>query len=127
MKYAITYQNEEVFQHFGKCPSFLLLDVEDGIIARRTMLDANGSGHGALVTLLAEANVDTLICGGIGQGARNALEEAGISLISGAKGNVEAVINALIEGTLADDPSGMCNHHHEGEHHDCGSHNHTCK
>ena len=122
MKYAITCVNEEVFQHFGKCPSFLLLEMEDGIIAKRSELDANGSGHGALVTLLADAGVETLICGGIGQGARNALSEAGISLISGAKGNVEVIINALIDGTLKDDPNGQCNHHHEGGHHDCGSH-----
>lgn len=122
MKYAITCVNEEVFQHFGKCPSFLIVDIEEGIITKRSVLNANGSGHGALVGLLADANVHTLICGGIGQGARDALANAQITLISGAKGNVEIVLNALLDGTLKDDPSGKCNHHHEGANHNCASH-----
>lgn len=121
MKYAITCVNEEVFQHFGKCPSFLIVDIEEEIITKRSILHANGSGHGTLVTLLAEANVDTLICGGIGQGAKVALASHNIALISGAKGNIELILNALLDGTLKDDPSGTCNHH-EGTHHNCASH-----
>lgn len=61
MKYAITYENHMVFQHFGKCPAFLLVDIEDGIIVRKELLSANGSGHGALVTLIQEAGVDVLV------------------------------------------------------------------
>ena len=76
MKYAITYENHMVFQHFGKCPAFLLVDIEDGIIVKKELLSANGSGHGALVTLIQEAGVDVLVCGGIGQGARDALAKA---------------------------------------------------
>ena len=68
---------------------------------------------------MKEHHVDTLICGGIGQGARDALAAANISLISGAKGSIEDVLSALTAGTLKDDPSGMCNHHHEGEGHSC--------
>lgn len=125
MKYAITCVNEEVFQHFGKCPSFLIVDIEEGIITKRCMLDADGNGHGALVSLLVNADVNTLICGGIGQGARDALANANITLISGASGNVEKVLNAVLDGTLKDEPNGKCNHH-EGEHHTCGSHKHDC-
>lgn len=64
------------------------------------MLSSNGSGHGALVTLLKEANVDMLVCGGIGQGARDALAQNSISLISGASGNVDEIIEQLIKGTF---------------------------
>jgi dinitrogenase iron-molybdenum cofactor biosynthesis len=122
MKYAITYMNNMVFQHFGKCPEFLLVDIEDGKLVNKELLSSNGSGHGALVTLLKEANVDMLVCGGIGQGARDALAQNSISLISGASGNVDEIIEQLIKGTLKDDPSGMCNHHHDGTEHNCGEH-----
>ena len=95
MKYAITYENHMVFQHFGKCPAFLLVDIEDGIIVKKELLSANGSGHGALVTLIQEAGVDVLVCGGIGQGARDALAKANIALIGGASGNVDEIVEQL--------------------------------
>lgn len=121
MKYAIAYENKQVFQHFGKCPAFLLVDIEDGKVIQETLLDAAGSGHSALVTLLKNAKVDTLVCGGIGGGARNALAQANIALIAGASGHTDIIINKLTKGTLHDDPSGVCNHHHEdGAAHDCG-------
>ena len=126
MKYAIACENKQVFQHFGKCPGFLLVDIEDGTIVAESVLDAAGSGHSALVTLLKNANVDTLVCGGIGGGARNALAQVQIGLIAGASGATDQIIDKLIKGTLCDDPSGVCNHHHEdGQAHTCGE-NHTC-
>jgi predicted Fe-Mo cluster-binding NifX family protein len=121
MRYAITMENNMVFQHFGKCPSFLLVNMENGEIVSKEVLSSGGSGHGALATLLAQANVDTLICGGIGQGARDALAQNNIQVIAGANGNVDVIIDALKAGTLKDDPSGSCNHHHE-EGHTCGDH-----
>lgn len=125
MRYAIAMEEHQVFQHFGKCPSFLLIDMEKGTVIHQEVLDATGSGHSALVTLLKNANVDTLVCGGIGQGARNALAAVSIDLISGAKGHIDIIINKLLKGVLEDDPSGMCNHHHDHEEqHSCGEH--TC-
>lgn len=122
MRYAIAMKENQVFQHFGKCPSFLLVDMEEGQFLHKEILDAAGSGHSALVTLLQNANVDTLVCGGIGQGARDALARANINLISGAKGHVDIILNKLSKGSLQDDPSGMCNHHDEKEAHSCGEH-----
>lgn len=122
MRYAITYENKQVFQHFGKCPSFLIVDMQDGKILNQEILSSNGAGHGALCARLVEAQVDTLVCGGIGQGARDTLQAANIQLISGAKGHTDIILNKLSKQTLFDDPSGRCDHHHEGEEHDCGSH-----
>lgn len=124
MKYAIAYEQEQVFQHFGKCPAFLVVELKEGKVEKKWVLDAQGSGHSALVTLLQNEDIETLVCGGIGQGARNALQEAEIALISGAKGHVDIIINKLSKGTLADDPSGMCNHHEEGHTHHCGESDH---
>lgn len=120
MKLAVTYENGMVFQHFGKSECFLVLEIEEGRILHKSLLKADGQGHGALVALLAEAKINTLICGGLGQGARNALTQAGITVIGGAAGNADVAVDAFLNGTLQDQPAGMCHHHDDG--HDCSHH-----
>ena len=68
MKIAVTYENGQIFQHFGHTAQFKLYEVEDGKKVREAVVDTNGSGHGALAGLLAQSGGDTLICGGIGGG-----------------------------------------------------------
>lgn len=65
--------------------------------------------------------VDTLICGGIGGGARMALAEAGVKLCGGASGDADKAVEAFIAGKLDFDPNAEC-HEHGGASHDCGSH-----
>ena len=100
MKIAVTCENGEVFQHFGHTPGFAVFDVDEKKIVSESMLSSGESGHGALATLLADADVDLLICGGIGGGAINALAQAGIQVIGGAEGNVREVVQALLNGNL---------------------------
>ena len=76
MKIAVTYDNGQVFQHFGHTEQFKIYEVEDGKVVAAEVVDTNGQGHGALGGFLAEQGVDVLICGGIGGGARNALAAA---------------------------------------------------
>ena len=73
MKIAVTYENGQVFQHFGHCAQFKIYDVENGAVQSSAVVDTNGSGHGALAGFLQSHGVNTLICGGIGGGARTAL------------------------------------------------------
>ena len=80
MKIAVTYENGQVFQHFGHTEQFKLYEVEDGRVVSSQVVDTNGSGHGALAGFLREYGVDALICGGIGGGAQAALAAAGIRL-----------------------------------------------
>ena len=129
MKLAVTYENGQVFQHFGHTEQFKLYEVEDGKVVSAQVVDTNGSGHGALAGFLAAQGVEALICGGIGGGARNALAQAGIRLFPGAAGDADAQVNALLAGSLRYDPDTVCAHHHDhGEAHDCGSHGggHSC-
>ena len=76
MKIAVTYDNGNIFQHFGKTEFFKVYEVEDGKVVSSEVIGSNGVGHGALAGLLADRAVDVLICGGIGGGAQAALEEA---------------------------------------------------
>ena len=130
MRIAVTYENGEIFQHFGHTEQFKLYDVSDGKIVGERIVPTNGSGHGALAGFLKAAQVDALICGGIGMGAQNALAEAGIALYGGVTGSADAAAKALAEGVLRFDPDAKCDHHghgHEdGEDHACGHHGGVC-
>ena len=118
MKIAVTYDNGNVFQHFGKTENFKVYEVEDNKVVSSEVIGSNGTGHGALAGLLAEQGIDVLICGGIGGGAQTALAEAGIQLCSGAQGNTDEVVEAYLKGEL-ESAGTTCDHHHE-EGHSCG-------
>lgn len=130
MKIATTYENGQIFQHFGHTEQFKIYNVEDEKIVSSEVVDTNGSGHGALADLLSALNVDVLICGGIGGGAQMALTQAGIKLFGGVQGDADKAVESFIAGILAYDPNAKCEHHdhHHGEgqvcgNHGCGSHN----
>ena len=69
MKIAVTYDNGNIFQHFGRTENFKVYDVEDGKVVSSQIIGSNGIGHGALAGLLAEGGVQGLIGGGLGGGA----------------------------------------------------------
>ncbi|MBO4456646.1 MAG: DUF134 domain-containing protein [Butyrivibrio sp.] len=120
MRVAVTYDNGNVFGHFGRTEQFKVYDIEDGKIVNSQILGTNGEGCGALAGILNIADVDTLICGGIGGGAVNAIEEAGIKLYAGVSGSTDAAVEALVAGTLDAIGAANCNHHEHGEGHSCG-------
>lgn len=127
MKVAVTYENGQVFQHFGHTSQFKLYTIEDGKIADTMIVDTNGSGHGALAGFLKAYDIETLICGGIGAGAKNALAEMGIELFAGAVGDADAQVESFLAGNLVYDPNTECHHHGEGHHGEghhggCGHH-----
>ena len=126
MKIAVTYDNGNIFQHFGKTEFFKVYEVEDNKVISSEVIGSNGTGHGALAGLLAEQDVDVLICGGIGGGAQVALEEAGVELCAGAQGDVDQAVEAYLKGELVS-TGANCDHHHE-EGHSCGHHEegHSC-
>lgn len=124
MRIAVTYENGEIFQHFGHTEQFKVYDVEDGKILRSQVVGTNGSGHGALAEVLYTLHADVLICGGIGGGAQMALAQVGVKLYGGVSGSADAAVEAFLSGALDYNPNVRCNHHdHEhGEGHTCGSH-----
>jgi len=123
MRIAVTYENGTIFQHFGHTEQFKIYDTEDGKLISSEVVSTNGSGHGALAHLLQTLQVDVLICGGIGGGAKNALASLGIELYGGVSGDADQAVEAFLAHTLKFDPHVMCSHH-EGHHHEgqCGEH-----
>ena len=122
MKIDVTYEDGQVFQHFGHTEQFKLYDTEDGKIIGTEIVGTGDSGHGALAGFLKEKGAETLICGGIGAGAINALAEAGIQLYGGVSGNADDAVEAFLKGELKFNPDVKCGHHSHGEGHSCGSH-----
>lgn len=108
-------ENGQIFQHFGHTEQFKLYDVENGEIRSSEVVNTNGAGHGALAGFLSAHHVDTLICGGIGGGAQNALAQAGIQLYGGVSGSADEAVQALLTGALSFDPNVHCNHHEHSE------------
>ncbi len=125
MRIAVTYDNGQIFQHFGHTAQFKIYNVTDGQVVDSQVIDTNGSGHGALAGILSAIRTDVLICGGIGGGAQAALRNAGIKLYGGVSGEADAAVAALLAGNLDFNPNVKCNHHDhehgEGEH-TCGNH-----
>lgn len=123
MRIAVTYENGEIFQHFGHTEEFKVYDVQDGKVVASEVVNTNGQGHGALAGVLTALKADVLICGGIGGGAQMALAAAGIKLYGGVSGSADAAVEALLAGNLDYNPAVKCNHHVEhGEGHTCGEH-----
>lgn len=124
MKIAVTYENGQIFQHFGHTKQFKLYTVEDNKVVAEKVIDNGGTGHGALAGILGGQQVDVLICGGIGGGAQQALAQAGIKLYGGVSGSADEAVEAFLTDKLNYNPDVQCSHHGHDHHHgdSCGSH-----
>ena len=117
MKIAVTYDilTNSIFQHFGKTEHFKVYTIESGKVTKTEVIDNGGFGHHDLATYLKSLGVETLILGNRGQGATDALNNAGIHQLAGITGSPDEAVAAFLAGALQDDPNAQCNHH--GEHH----------
>ncbi len=120
MKIAVTYDDGQIFQHFGKTEKFQIFETDNNRILSSVIVDTEGQGHEALAGFLADRGVDSVICGGIGGGAKSALEQAGIYVFGGVGGSPEAAVLAMLGGTLTYSAGETCGHHDHEEGHCCG-------
>ncbi len=108
MKIAVTYTNEIVEQHFGQAKEFKIYTIEKGEIKNHEVISTEGYEHGTLVDLLTSNNVDTLICGGLGVGAKTLVTQANIKLVPGVQGNADDAVKAYLAEKLDFDPEASC-------------------
>jgi predicted Fe-Mo cluster-binding NifX family protein len=118
MKIALPNAGDMVNQHFGQSQSFVIATVEDGKVTDVTEVPVISlqHNHGGLSNLLIEQGVSTVITGGIGAPAMNALKEKGLSVIRGASGKYMDILASYLDGQLADQ-NVVCNHHGDDHHH----------
>ena len=126
MKIAVPVTgNNQVDDHFGHCKFYKVftLSNEGKIIDRKIIPSAEGCGcKSNIAGELAADGVSILLAGGIGNGAIQVLNHAGIEVIRGCSGDVEDLIGDYAAGSLTDSGE-SCHHHHA--HHLEGS-DHTC-
>lgn len=115
MKFAITYNDGNVFQHFGQTKQFKVFDTDSGA---SSILDSGEFAHGALATLLEQNGIEALLCGGIGDGARNMLKDRGIAVYPGQQGNVDALAKEFVAGNVIQNDRSTCDHDHDCHCHD---------
>lgn len=113
MRLAITYEDGKIFQHFGKTEEFKIYDIVDDVIVSSRIVKAEGYSHGALATFLKLMDVDALICGGIGPGAIERLEEAAVIVYPGVDMDPDEAAAALLDHTLEYSHDPTCDHHHD--------------
>lgn len=100
MRIAISTDGEYVSAHFGRCPTFTILDVEQGEIKMRETLDNPGHQPGAIPQFLHEKGVECIVCGGMGRRATGFFSEYGIQTILGVTGTIDEVERKIASGTL---------------------------
>jgi len=110
MRVAISTDGENVSAHFGRCPSFTIVDVEDGRMARKEEIDNPGHHPGFLPKFLHEKGVGCIIAGGMGQNALQLFAQEKIETVVGISGTINEVIDKVLAGTLEGGES-LCKPH----------------
>ena len=111
MRIAVTYDNENIYEHFGHTKQIKIYDCEDGKITASKVMATMCSGHGSMAGLLKVIGTNALICGCIGGGAKVALSKAGIEVYAGVEGSADVAVEAFLEGKLKFNPDVKCDHH----------------
>lgn len=123
MKIAATYEDGRIFQHFGQSPSFKIYTIDNGTVSESDIVVPEQDMHCAMGGWLAQNGVEALICGGIGQGAINALDSVGVRVYNGVQGSADDAVQAFISGSISFDPHARCRDHEHSREGGCTHHN----
>ena len=116
MRAAIATDGANVSPHFGRCESYTLVDIVDGRVVKKEVVDNPGHAPGAIPRFLHDLGAGQIVCGGMGQKAADLFTDMGIAMITGITGGVDDIIGRLTAGTLIGGES-LCTHQ---EGHECG-------
>jgi predicted Fe-Mo cluster-binding NifX family protein len=126
MKIAVPVTStNQVDGHFGHCEFYSIYNISDeGKIAEiNTIPSVQGCGcKSNIAGVLAADGVTIMLAGGIGGGAINVLNNAGIDVIRGCEGDAQEVVKSYISGSISDSGE-SCQQH---ETHQAGSGGHQC-
>ncbi len=126
MKIAVPVaKNDQIDDHFGHCEFYNVFTISgpNEIVDVQTLNSEQGCGcKSNIADILAQNGVTIMLTGGIGGGAINVLNNAGIAVVRGCSGNAAELVKQFIEGLVVDSGS-SCQHH---EHHHGQGHDHKC-
>jgi len=100
MRIAISTDGDFVSAHFGRCPSFTIVDIESDKVIKKEIVDNPGHQPGFIPEFLSRKDVKCIIAGGMGMRATGFFDEFKIKVIVGVSGKIDEVISKLQKGTL---------------------------
>jgi predicted Fe-Mo cluster-binding NifX family protein len=105
-----TTDGTSVCDHLARSTGFLILEVQDGAVTsgtfRSRVTDTCGN-HAGFLDMLKGANA--VICGGIGQGAADALSANGIEpLVIPGPHSIDDAVNQFLTGSLTVSDERVC-------------------
>lgn len=110
MKIAISDAGDGfVAQHFGHCPLFTIIEVDDNKLLSKEVIKNPGHQPGFLPRFLHEKQVDMIVAGGMGQRAIDIFDEFNIKVVIGVAGSIDGVIEEILRGTLGEGEN-LCDH-----------------
>lgn len=92
--------DDHLSQHFGRAPTFTVVDIETGKVKVIRNDGSHMSGSKLPPEILAEHGVDVMIVGGLGPKAITMFESFGIKVVVGGSGLVRDVIEDWKAGNL---------------------------
>jgi predicted Fe-Mo cluster-binding NifX family protein len=100
MKVAISTDRNKVSPHFGRCPQFTIVEIENNKLVDKKIIENPGHHPGYLPQYLNEIGVSCIIAGGMGMRAKELFSQTGIEAVLGVEGDVEEIIGKIIDGSL---------------------------
>lgn len=127
MKIAVPVKgNNQVDDHFGHCEFYNIYSINEKneIVNVQTIKSEQGCGcKSNIAGTLAANGVKIMLAGGIGGGAINVLNYAGIEVVRGCSGNAAELVKQYVSGMI-EDSGYSCQHH---EHHHNNENGHVCE
>ena len=114
--------DEQVGEHFGRVPTFTMVDTETNEINVIDNTSEHMGGTGYPPDLIARTGAEVMLCGGLGRRAVAMFEELGIMVYVGASGTVKDAVQLWKDGKLqvATDETACKQHAFRGEGHGDG-------
>jgi predicted Fe-Mo cluster-binding NifX family protein len=92
-----------VAHHFGRCPFFAIVDLEDRDVKAVQVIDNpfyNGHQPGQVPGFIKEQNANVMLSGGMGGRAIEFFQQFGIETATGADGTVRQSLERYLGGEL---------------------------
>ncbi len=100
MKLAISSENNQVAQHFGRCKEYTIVEVKNSEVKDKKVIPNPGHAPGAIPKFLNNKGCDLIIAGGMGRRAQGFFNDFGMDWIIGVQGDVDKVIQDFINDEL---------------------------
>ena len=105
MKIAISIDGDNVSAHFGRCPEYTIVEIENNKVFKKEIVKNPGHQLGLIPEFLNKQGVNYIITGGMGRRALDFFRQFGMEAIVGITGKVDEVIEKFIKGELKSNES----------------------